>query len=243
MSRPFLVVCLLGAMLAGCGSDAPKPPPQQPNPGGNGDAPPGARPAPQAAQAPGAKPTAGAVPSDLPPLPQRAIGEPDFVESPSNRDPFRSYAELFKAQQAGKKVVIQRNVLASKYALDELKIVGIVTGEAGRVLLNDPSGLGWVIKVGDYVGKPEVVHSGGATGADVTVNWRVDKIRTNDVVFIREDPSRVDLNAPTRTLSLRTAEELNPEIRTGVRPPPPPPPPPGGAVQPPGGREPPQKGT
>jgi len=116
-------------------------------------------------------------------------------------------------------------------------------GPAGRVLLDDPSGLGWVVKVGDYVGKPEVVHSGGATGSDVTVNWRVDKIRTNDVVFIREDPSRVDLNAPTRTLSLRTAEELNPEIRTGVRPPPPPPPPPGGVVTPPTGREPPPRGT
>jgi len=98
-----------------------------------------------------------------------------------------------------------------------MKIVGIVTGSAGRVLIDDPTGLGWVVKVGDFIGKPEIIHSGGPSGADVAVNWRVDRIRSNDVVFIREDPSRPDVPATTRTLSLRTAEELNPEIRTGVR--------------------------
>lgn len=214
MRIAFLVFS--GVALAAC-SDAPPQKPGQQQPAaapGQPEAPVGRAAAQQGA--PGAA-SAAPVPSDLPPLPVRDINERDFSESPSNRDPFRSYADAFKAQNATKKVTVQREVLINKYALDELKIVGIVTGTSGRVLIDDPTGLGWVVKVGDFIGKPEVIHSGGPTGADVAVNWRVDRIRPNDVVFVREDPSRPDVPSTTRTLSLRTAEELNPEIRTGVR--------------------------
>jgi len=206
-----------GAVFVGCSGDQPKEPGARntgPAPE-NGDVPAAqAAPVPRANRATG---TAAPVPTDLPPLPVRDIQERDFAESPSNRDPFRSYADAFKTQTGSKKITVQREVLINKYALDELKIVGIVNGGAGRVLIDDPTGLGWVVKVGDFIGKPEVVRSGGTTGADVSVNWRVDRIRPNDVVFVREDPSRPDVPATTRILSLRTAEELNPEIRTGVR--------------------------
>jgi type IV pilus assembly protein PilP len=206
---------IAGLLLGGCGDSPAK------QPGPNQKAPEAvpAQPVPPAGARAAARPgsTAAPIPSDLPPLPVRDINERDFAESPSNRDPFRSYADAFKAQNATKKVTVQREVLINKYALDELKIVGIVTGSAGRVLIDDPTGLGWVVKVGDFVGKPEVIHSGGPSGPDVPVNWRVDRIRSNDVVFVREDPSRPDVPSTTRTLSLRTPEELNPEIRTGVR--------------------------
>jgi type IV pilus assembly protein PilP len=236
MMRSNWVLALIAtsAFIGGCGGDSP---PQQPKPNANA-APanaPAARGGPPQVDANG-KPGAAPMPSDLPPLPTRQIGEPDFVESPSNRDPFRNYADLFKAQAAGKKIVVQRNVLANKFALEELRIKGIMTGELSEVMLDDPSGTDWRAKVGDYVGKPEVVHSNGGQGADVTVNWRIDKIRPNDVIFIREDPSAADVAAPTRTLSLRTQDELNPDIKTGVRPaapPPPPPPLPGGVAPPP----------
>jgi type IV pilus assembly protein PilP len=140
----------------------------------------------------------------------------DFDESELSRDPFRSFEEMFLAQ-AQRKITVQREVLASRFSLDQLRLVGIVTGQAGRVMMNDSGGFGWVIKVGDFVGRPEVVRTGGPTGAEVAVNWRLDRIRSNDAVFVREDPTRTDVPATTRVISLRTDAELNPEIRTGIR--------------------------
>jgi type IV pilus assembly protein PilP len=106
-------------------------------------------------------------------------------------------------------VTIQRQVLVDRYALDELKLVGVVTRAPARALLTDPTGLGWVAKVGDFVGKAEVVHSGGPTGVDVAVNWRVDRIRESDVVFIREDPSHPEIPPTTRVIALRPLGEAN----------------------------------
>lgn len=168
--------------------------------------------APKAANAAG-QPGVPPVPSDLPPLPIRDIQEKDFVESDTSRDPFRSYADVFANQEA-KRTVIQREVLVGRYSLDDVKVNGIITGSLGRALVSDPSGLGWVIRVGDFVGKADSVRVGGAGGKEVAINWRVDRIRNNDIVFIREDPSRPDIPPATRVLSLRAEDELNPEIRT-----------------------------
>jgi type IV pilus assembly protein PilP len=179
-------------------------PPQQPQPAQ------AAQPAAPAARgAVGAD--AGAAPSptaNLPPLPTVEFTEADFVESEQNRDPFRSFAAEF-LKQARSGVTVQRKVLIDRYALEELKLVGIVTRAPPRALLTDPSGLGWVAKVGDFVGKPEIVHAGGPRGADVAINWRVDRIREGDVVFIREDPSHPEIPTATRVLALRTDEDKN----------------------------------
>ncbi len=200
-------IAVAAMVLGGCGDDAPQTGSAQPAQQGGAAAPQAA-----AAQPAGAAgPKAGAMPSNLPPLPQREISERDFNES--NRDPFKAYVEAKPVVTVQK---TQRDVLLSKYALEECKIAGIITGDSPRVLINDPTGLGWVVHTGDFVGRAEKVHAGGASGVDVAVNWRVDRIRSNDVVFVREDPSRPDLQATTRVLSLRTADELNPEIRTGM---------------------------
>ena len=61
--------------------------------------------------------------------------------------------------------------------------------------------------MGEFVGKSEVVHSGGPTGADVPINWRIDRIRPADVVFVREDPSHPEIPPTTRVVALRTLEE------------------------------------
>jgi type IV pilus assembly protein PilP len=200
-------------LLAGCGDD-----PLQPG-AGSGAAPKAAAPA--AKQGPAGKRGAAGpapVPSDLPALPVRDIQERDFIESATNRDPFRDYADLFVVKTTGPDTkAITREVLVSKYALEELKVIGIITGGAPRAMVSDPSGLGWILRVGDYVGKPEVLHTGGAAGSDVPVNWRVDRIRDNDIVFVREDLSRPDVQATTRVISLRTQDELKPEIKTGIR--------------------------
>ena len=88
--------------------------------------------------------------------------------------------------------------------------MGIVTRGGPRALITDPTGLGWVVKVGDFVGKSEMVNSGGPTGTDVAINWRVDRIRDGDVVFIREDPSHPEIPPTTRVISLRPPEAAAP---------------------------------
>lgn len=211
MNRIWILGAALTLSLLGC-EDEPVAPPPPTDPQQAATV--GAQPAPGAPAAPGA-PTTGDQ-SGLPPLPDREISERDFLESPTNRDPFRAFEDTTQAKET-RRVETQRRVVVANYALEELKMSGIVSGGAGRVLVTDPTGLGHVLKVGDFVGKAEVVHSGGPGGASVSINWRLDRIRDNDVVFVREDPSRPDVPATTRVLSLRTKEELNPQIRTGVR--------------------------
>jgi type IV pilus assembly protein PilP len=193
-------------VLVACGSDAPAGGPQ---PGGTA-APAGGIVTPAPAGAPVvADADAGARVdplAKLPPLPLREFQERDFAETDQSRDPFRSFVQVF-VQQAASHSVLQRKVLVERYALDELHLVGIVLGSPSRALLTDPSTLGWVAKVGDFVGKSELVHAGGPTGTDVAVNWRVDRIRDGDVVFIREDPSHPEIPPTTRVIALRTPEE------------------------------------
>jgi type IV pilus assembly protein PilP len=166
------------AIWAGCGGDAAPTAPPSPTVGGQ-TAPP---------TAPGAAANvadAGVAPSPtagMPPLPLKT----SQVKTPTN---------------------VQRKTLVERYALDELKLIGIVTRGPSRALLTDPSGLGWVAKMGDLVGKAELVHAGGPTGVDVAVNWRVDRIRPSDVVFVREDPSHPEIPPTTRVIALRTPEE------------------------------------
>ena len=145
---------------------------------------------------------------NLPELPKREFSESDFAETDRSRDPFRTFATLF-VSQARSRVALQREVLVERYALDELQLTGIVTRGPARALLTDPSSLGWVVKVGDFVGKAELVHSGGPTGTDVAVNWRVDRIRDEDVVFIREDPAHPEIPPTTRAIALHPVEDEN----------------------------------
>lgn len=199
--------------LSACGDDE-KPSAYNPNEFAGAD-----DPGPAAAKAPGpagAAPSPGApgrgldggvgsVDAGLPPLPTREYQETDFTETDKNRDPFRSFESIFVSQAKGK-VVLQRQVLVDRYALDELLLVGVVTRGDPRALFTDPAKLGWVVKVGDFVGKAELVRSGGPGGADVAINWRVDRIRDSDVVFVREDPSHPEIPAATRVIALYPVE-------------------------------------
>jgi type IV pilus assembly protein PilP len=80
--------------------------------------------------------------------------------------------------------------------------VGVVSRGSPRALLVDPTGIGWSAKVGDFVGRAEIIHSGGPTGTDVAVNWRVDRVREADVVLVREDTSHPEIPPTTRVLAL-----------------------------------------
>ncbi len=197
-------ICIgYSVILTGCGGDeAPaenaKPQKKAPPPAASAKSP-----------APAAKDSAAAMrnePPGLPPLPTRDFAETDFTESDTSRDPFRSYETAFAAQAKGK-VKVQRQVVVDRYALDELKLIGIVTRGAPRAMFADPTGLGWVVKVGDYLGKAEIIQTGGPAGGDAAINWRVDRIRDQDVVFIREDPSHPDIPPATRVIALYPVEE------------------------------------
>ena len=136
------------------------------------------------------------------------FADDDFVELDiQNRDPFRSYARAFKAQAAAP---AQRRVLLPSTSLDEMKLIAIVTGIATpRAMLTDTARVGHVIRAGDYIGRPEVVQSGGSEGMPVTLNWRVDRIRPGSVVLTREDPSAPDKPPLTRVMPLHEGGEVS----------------------------------
>lgn len=211
MKSITIALCAIVA-LAGCGGD----PPKQGGPITIPGAPPAGSGQPAAAPGAPAGTASAAASAGMPPLPMREFQERDFAESDVNRDPFRNFAADLVAQSKTR-ITIQRKVLVDRYALEELKLVGLVNGNPSRALLVDPTGLGWVAKVGDFVGKPELVHSGGPTGTDVPINWRVDRIRGGDVVFVREDPSHPEIPPTTRVIALRALEESAPRT-AGITP-------------------------
>jgi len=143
-----------------------------------------------------------------PPIAKVDFAENDFVESDRNRDPFRSYASIFAPEPNHHVAQNQRAVILGQFSLDELKLVAIVTGgEYPRAMVVDPGGKGWVIKRGDWVGRPEIVHTGGANGADYQLNWRVDKVRDGDLVFSREDPGQPGIPPASRVITLHPESE------------------------------------
>lgn len=170
----------------------------------------------QASKGPAASRPAATVAADAgamaapapPPLPRMEFAENDFVESDRNRDPFRSYASMFAPEATKKVAQTDRQIILPQYSLDELKLVAIVTGgDYPRAMVLDPGGKGWVLKRGDWVGRPDVVHVGGANGADYQINWRVSKVRDGDIVFSREDPAQPGIPPATRVIALRPENE------------------------------------
>jgi type IV pilus assembly protein PilP len=154
--------------------------------------------------APVAAADAGAATSAAPaPVARVDFAENDFVESDRNRDPFRTYIATFAPPESKRVAQNQRAVLLPQFSIDELKLIAIVTGgDFPRAMMLDPAGKGWVLKRGDFVGRPEIVHIGGANGADYQLNWRVDKVRDGDIVFLREDPAQPGIPPATRVVTL-----------------------------------------
>lgn len=137
------------------------------------------------------------------PPPRPAIDEAEFVETDRSRDPFRSYARSFVEEAKGS-VRSQLEVVLSDYSLDELKLIGIVTRlQPAKAMLMDPSGKGHVIQRGQFVGRADVIRGTDRAGSTYQINWRVDRIREGDVVFVREDPKNPDVPTVTRVVPLR----------------------------------------
>lgn len=148
-----------------------------------------------------------------PPIARMDFAENDFVESDRNRDPFRTYIASFAPPERTKVAQNQRAVVLGQFSIDELKLVAIVTGgDYPRAMVIDPGGKGWVLKRGDFVGRPEIVHIGGANGADYQLNWRVDKVRDGDLVFLREDPAQPGIPPATRVVTLHPEQQERDKI-------------------------------
>ncbi len=166
-----------------------------------------------AAGAARATPAASASASASSTVPVRQFQPEDFSEAEQSRDPFRSYVATF-AEVVRARVHTERKVLISRYSVDELRLVALVTRtDVPRAMLVDPTGRGWVVSKGQFIGRAEVVHAGGPGGVDYELNWRVDRVRETDIVLIREDSAHPDVTPATRVIALRTekpetAEEL-----------------------------------
>jgi type IV pilus assembly protein PilP len=160
---------------------------------------------------PGVSASASASASASSRVPTLEFEEYEFGESERSRDPFRAYADVF-AGEAKSRVESQRDVLLEKYSLDQLRLIGIVqNANPPLAMVVDPTGKGYSIRRGQFIGRAEVVQSPGQRGAAYELNWRVERIRDGDVVFVREDPQNPDVPSATKVISLHTEKDLLPE--------------------------------
>jgi type IV pilus assembly protein PilP len=154
--------------------------------------------------------SAGASPEATAPVAQqelfgRSLRDSDFIETDTNRDPFRNYALELKAKGP---LVAQRTVLMPSTPLKSMRLIAIISGiDQPRAMIVDERGVGHVTTRGDFVGVADVVQTGGAENLPVALNWRVDRIRANEVVLAREDPSGPNRPPLTQVIPLHPAEE------------------------------------
>jgi type IV pilus assembly protein PilP len=134
------------------------------------------------------------------------VATDDFIERDTNRDPFRSFVDIFTPKLTGGP---QRAVVMPTASIDEMRLIAIVLGDndGGRAMVVDGGGVGYTLRRGDYLGRPEVVQVGGAEGVPVTLNWRVDRIRENELVISRDDPTSPERPPLVRVIPLHDERE------------------------------------
>lgn len=133
------------------------------------------------------------------------VTEDSFIESPTRRDPFRSFI-IPLTQKSGASSQPQVEALLTEYQIDELKLIAIISGAgtqsgAPMAMVVDPTGLGHIIRRGNFVGRGETVRK-VHSGEEVYIYWRVARIREDAVVFEREDPFSPTEATVTKILSL-----------------------------------------
>jgi Tfp pilus assembly protein PilP len=86
-------------------------------------------------------------------LRRKTLKDLDFIDSDDgNRDPFKSFMSLFVDKGTPK--LRQVPAVFEKFALEELALIAIVSGDAQpRAMFRDPGGLGQTVKRGDYLSK------------------------------------------------------------------------------------------
>jgi len=106
-----------------------------------------------AAAAPAQSDAAAALAGRLALLRRKTLKDEDFQDNDErNRDPFRSYMRLFIDSRAPRAIKVP--AVFDKFALEELTLIGIVSGDATpRAMFRDPSGLGQSVTRGQYISK------------------------------------------------------------------------------------------
>jgi len=96
----------------------------------------------------------------------------------------------------------QRTVVMPDTPVEEMKLIAVVSGLARpKAMLTDSHNVGYVVQRGDYIGRPKVFQTTGSVA--MTLNWRVDRIRENEVVLTRQDPSDPGRPPLSRIISMR----------------------------------------
>ena len=172
------------------------PPPVQP-----------ADPTPVAEETPLVAPDAGVV--------ARSYTDDDFVElDVRNRDPFRNFATAFQPTGANE-ARVSRNVKMPNTAIDDMRVIAIVTRiSPPRAMIQDGSGVGYVVRPPDFIGRPEAVQVG--SDVPVQLQWQVARVRPGEVVLTRADPTAPDRPPLTRILPLH-ADEADGQTELRVR--------------------------
>lgn len=124
----------------------------------------------------------------------------DFVEGEGNRDPFRGFARMFEVKPVDRPQV---EAVMPTTSVDEMRLTAIVSGVASpRAMFVDGTGVGYVVRRGDFLGRPEVVQTGGAESVAVPLHWKVERIRDDAVMLSRDDTSGPNRPPVTRVLQL-----------------------------------------
>lgn len=156
-----------GGAAPAAGAAAPAAGGAAPAAGGAAPAAPAVPAAPAAPATPGAKPNnpldvlQGATVTKeqiLADVRKRQLVNEDFIESEANRDPFRNYLSSFAVQVVVNK---QHKIILEKFALDELKLVAIISGEGmpPTAMFVDPTGMGVAVKRGEHLSKSDALIS------------------------------------------------------------------------------------
>ncbi len=162
--------------------------------------------APPPSAAPGAPGAPGAPAGSVSALPPPIFTEADFTESEGSRDPFHSYERLFLPVQETR-TVPQYTVILEKYSIDELRLAAIVKSSDGiRAMFVDPQGKGWIVQRGAHIGRGEIVRIGTSTSA-YPLHWKIDRIKDDEVVLVREDALHPELQPTYREIPLHTESE------------------------------------
>ncbi len=189
---PIALVAVASALVfvaEGCGSSAAPPPPP---PGGGAVA---------------AKPKASASASASATVAPITFSESDFSESDTSRDPFHAFTQVVKPSNETK-VVPQYQVVLEKYAIDELKLVALVgSGGERRAMFVDPTGKGWIVQRGAHIGKGEMVKLGPGAMSGYPLYWKIDRIKENEVVLVREDTLHPEVQPTYREVPLHVEGE------------------------------------
>src|SRR5690606_38472735 len=82
----------------------------------------------------------------------RSYRDEDFVESDSNRDPFRNYAATFQVVAETTQRAAGRPVTMPDTSIEEMRLIGMVSGVPdARAMIVDRDGVGHSVRRGEYI--------------------------------------------------------------------------------------------